>query len=228
MGTVGAHLEGAPALGLRSEALHHGDERLRLVQARKRLQGEKVNPLPHQHLDARQMNLLETGVLGDVDVVGTGVLTAISQKGPIRPEPSGYEHRLLGVLLAELTGRLLGQTSAGCDDLPGASSILPGPDQRRKCGLVGVGRDDAGSGVQIVGVNLAHDVGRRGERKRRPQRVAGVDSTGVELGPHRPVQNDRAARQQIRQPDRFTPEGCGGYRERSHCDTVSDGSRRHR
>ena len=174
------------------------------------------------------MDLPETGVLGDVDVVGAGVLTAISQTGAIRSEPSGYEHRLLGMLRLEAMGRFLGQTNTGRDDLPRASVVLPGPDQCRERRLVGVGRDDTSSGTQIVGVDLAHDVGRRGERKRRPQRVASIDPTGVELGAHRPVQNDRTSRQQIRQPSRFTPEGRGGYRGRSHCDTVSDGSRRHR
>ena len=50
-GAVGAHLEGdLPVLGLRGEALDHGDERLRLVQTRKRLQGEQVDPLPRQDL----------------------------------------------------------------------------------------------------------------------------------------------------------------------------------
>ena len=141
------------------------------------------------------MNLLETGVLKDVDAVGTGVLAAISQIGSIRSEPSGDEHRLLGVLLAELVGRLLGQTGAGCDDQPGAGSILPGTDQRRERGLVGVGGDDASPRIQVVGVHLAHDVGRRGERTRRPQRVAGVDPAGVELGPHRPVEDDRTSGQ---------------------------------
>ena len=129
------------------------------------------------------------------------------------------------MLLTEPTGRLLGQTGANCDNPPGAGSILPGPDQRRKRGLVGVGRDDASPRIQVVGVDLAHDVGRRGERTRRPQRIAGIDPAGIELGPHRPVHNDRTSGQQIRQPDRFSPKGRGGYRERSHCDTVSNGSR---
>ena len=60
-GAVGAHLEGdPPALGLRGEALNHGDERLRLVQTRKRLQGEQVDPLPRQDLgqQIRQPNWL--------------------------------------------------------------------------------------------------------------------------------------------------------------------------
>ena len=190
-----AHLEGDPALGLRGEVLDHGDERLSLIQTRKRLQGEQVDPLPHHHLDTRQVNLLETGVLKDVDAVGAGVLAAISQIGPIRPEPSGDEHRLLGVLLAELAGRLLGQAGAGCDDPPCSGGILPGTDQRRERGLVGVGGDDASPRIQVVGVHLAHEVGRRGERTRRPQRVAGVGPAGVELGPHRPVEDDRTSGQ---------------------------------
>ena len=139
------------------------------------------------------MNLLETEVLKDVDAVGAGVLAAIGQIGPIRPEPSGDEHRLLGVLFAELAGRLLGQTGAGCDDPPCSGGILPGTDQRRERGLVGVGGDDASPRIQVAGVHLAHDVGRRGERARRPQRVAGVDSAGVELGPHRSIEDDRTS-----------------------------------
>lgn len=174
------------------------------------------------------MNLLETEVLKDVNVVGTSVLAAISQIGPVRLEPSGDERRLLRILLVKLTGRLLGRAGAGRNDPLGAGSVLPGTDQRWERGLVGVGGDDMNPRIRVTGVHLAHDAGRHGERTHRPQYVASVDPAGVEFGPHHFVEDDRTSGQQIRQPDRLLLGGRSGYRERSHCDTVLDGSRRHR
>jgi len=228
MSAVGPHLEGDPALGLGSEVLHHGDECLRLVQTRQGLQSEETHPLPRQHLDARPVDLLETGVLWNVDVVSTGVLTAVSQVGAIGSQPSGNENLRLRMLGLEATDGLICEADPGRDDLPGGSRVMAGPQQRREGCLVGVGRDDTGSGIQVVGMDRTHGLRSRGECERRPQRVTGVDTTRVQLGAHRPVQNDRTTCQQIGKPGRFTPEGRGGCRERSHCDTVSDGSRRHR
>ena len=228
MSAVGPHLEGDPALGLRSEVLHHGDECLRLVQTRDGLQGEQIDSLPRQHLDTRPVDLPEAGVLRDTDVVSTGVLTAVGQVGAIGSQPSGNENLRLRMLRLEATGGLIGKADPGRDDLPSGSRVMPGPQQRRERRLIGVGRDDTGSGIQVVGMDRTHGLGCRGKCERRPQRVTGVDTTRVQLGAHRPVQNDRTTCQQIGKPGRFTPEGRGGCRERSHCDTVSDGSRRHR
>ena len=65
--------------------------------------------------------------------------------------------------------------------------------ERAAVGAKGVGRDDAGSGVEVVEMNLAQRVEARvGEQGvGRPQRQAGIHAAPIEFGAGRTVEDER-------------------------------------
>ena len=70
------------------------------------------------------------------------------------------------MLPLEATGGIVSEASPGRNDISGTDCVMPGLPQSGEGRLIGVGRDDAGAGVQIVGVDGTHHLRHSGERKR--------------------------------------------------------------